>query len=206
MKKIFFFILLIFVSSCVNLNQTYWCGDHACINKKEKEAYFKKTMVVEIRNLNKSEVKKNKKTDQKVELNQKKKFKDDVILKKQAEINENIRIKKEKDLIKQSKIEEKIRIKNEKDLAKKMKIDEKRRIKEEKNLASQLELEEKERKKDKKVYSKKINENKKLVKRKNNVNESDNSKLYLSKFENLIEQITTRDSFRPYPDINDIPN
>ena len=30
------------------------CGDHACANNKEKEAYFKKTMIVEVRNLDKN--------------------------------------------------------------------------------------------------------------------------------------------------------
>ena len=35
----------------------YWCGDHPCINKKEKEAYFKKNMIVEKRNLKKEKSK-----------------------------------------------------------------------------------------------------------------------------------------------------
>ena len=44
-----FYILLF---SCSNNKSVYWCGDHACINKKEKEAFFKKTMIVEKRELN----------------------------------------------------------------------------------------------------------------------------------------------------------
>ena len=39
--------------SCTNNKGVYWCGDHPCINKEEKEAYFKKTMIVEVKNYNK---------------------------------------------------------------------------------------------------------------------------------------------------------
>ena len=56
--KIFFFISFFFLLySCTNNKTVYWCGDHACINKKEKEAYFKKTMIVEIRELSKKDIK-----------------------------------------------------------------------------------------------------------------------------------------------------
>ena len=51
--KIFFFISFLFLlNSCTNNKTVYWCGDHACINKKEKEAYFKKTMIVEKKIIN----------------------------------------------------------------------------------------------------------------------------------------------------------
>ena len=53
MKYLFFIISCFFLISCSNNKSVYWCGDHACINKKEKEAYFKKTMIVEKRILNK---------------------------------------------------------------------------------------------------------------------------------------------------------
>ena len=29
------------IISCSANKGVYWCGDHSCINKKEKEAYFK---------------------------------------------------------------------------------------------------------------------------------------------------------------------
>ena len=52
MKNLFFlfilFILFIIISCSPNRG-VYWCGDHPCINKKEKEAYFKKTMIVEVK-------------------------------------------------------------------------------------------------------------------------------------------------------------
>ena len=56
------FTLLLF--SCSNGKKVYWCGDHACINKKEREAYFKKTMIVEVRELNKQ----NKKSKSELEI------------------------------------------------------------------------------------------------------------------------------------------
>ena len=45
----FLFCLLV---GCSSGKTVYWCGDHACKNKKEKEAYFKEHMTVEIRNIN----------------------------------------------------------------------------------------------------------------------------------------------------------
>ena len=53
MKKFFFLIVFFFVLSCSTNKGVYWCGDHPCINKKEKEAYFEKTMIVEVKNYNK---------------------------------------------------------------------------------------------------------------------------------------------------------
>ena len=46
--KIFLLLsFLILAISCSSDKSVYWCGDHACINKKERKAYFKKTMIVE---------------------------------------------------------------------------------------------------------------------------------------------------------------
>ena len=47
MKNLFFLFILFIIISCSPNRGVYWCGDHPCINKKEKEAYFKKTMIVE---------------------------------------------------------------------------------------------------------------------------------------------------------------
>ena len=64
MKNIIFLCFLLVITNCARSNVVYWCGDHPCINKKEKEAYFKKTMIVEVRELkgtkfeNKSELEK----------------------------------------------------------------------------------------------------------------------------------------------------
>ena len=59
MKKLFFIFTLFINTSCTGNNNVYWCGDHPCINKKEKEAYFKETMIVEVRNLKENNHKKN---------------------------------------------------------------------------------------------------------------------------------------------------
>ena len=57
MKYIFFLLSFFILFSCVNNNVVYWCGDHACVNKKEKEEYFKKTMTVEMKKINKKDKK-----------------------------------------------------------------------------------------------------------------------------------------------------
>ena len=57
MRLYIIFFLLIIINGCSNINKTFWCGDHPCINNKEKEAYFKKTMIVEIRNYDKNKIK-----------------------------------------------------------------------------------------------------------------------------------------------------
>ena len=86
------FFIFLFLISCSSNKSAYWCGDHPCINNKEKEAYFKKTMTVE-----KREVKTNSKKD------------NSEIAKiiDQAKISEKKRILKEKNLSKQSKLDKK---------------------------------------------------------------------------------------------------
>ena len=51
MKNLLFLFILFMIISCSTNKNVYWCGDHPCINKKEKEAYFKKTMIIEIKDL-----------------------------------------------------------------------------------------------------------------------------------------------------------
>jgi hypothetical protein len=58
MKNLFLLFLFIIIVNCSNTKKVYWCGDHRCISKKEKEAYFKKNMTVEVRVINKKEEKK----------------------------------------------------------------------------------------------------------------------------------------------------
>ena len=53
MKGYIFLIIFIFTFSCSGNKGVYWCGDHPCLNKVEKEAYFKKTMIVEVKSFNK---------------------------------------------------------------------------------------------------------------------------------------------------------
>ena len=120
MKKIIYLFLLLLTFGCTNSKGVYWCGDHPCINKKEKIAYFKKTMIVEIKNP------KNFKSDSESEK-----------IINQAKINEKKRIIQELSLKKREKIEKKNQIKKDKEILKRMKKKEKKRIKEEKKIAKQ---------------------------------------------------------------------
>ena len=92
MKHLIFSILMILLFACSNGKEVYWCGDHACINNKEKEAYFKKTMIVEIKELGKQD----KKSKSELE-----------IIKKQAGLEQKEKIKNDKELAKQVRLEEK---------------------------------------------------------------------------------------------------
>ena len=56
--KVFF---LFFLFGCASDNEVFWCGNHACVDKKEKLEYFKKNMIVEIKEIGKSEKKENSK-------------------------------------------------------------------------------------------------------------------------------------------------
>ena len=53
MKRYIFIPIFIFIVACSGGKGVYWCGDHPCINKKEKESYFKKTMIVEVKQIKK---------------------------------------------------------------------------------------------------------------------------------------------------------
>tara|TARA_B100000029_G_scaffold514287_1_gene616493 strand:- start:1851 stop:2378 length:528 start_codon:yes stop_codon:yes gene_type:complete len=119
MKNLPILLSMILLLSCNGKQGVYWCGDHQCINKKEKEAYFKKTMIVEVKDLKNVNIKKSE-------------F-DKILL--QAKLNEKKRIENEKDLAKQKKLEKKERIKKEKQLKKQAKLKEKQSIKKEKRLA-----------------------------------------------------------------------
>jgi hypothetical protein len=200
MKKLAYLFITFLIISCSNNKVTYWCGDHPCINKKEKENYFKKTMIVEIRKFDKKELKKNsdiEKIMQQAQTNEKNRIKDEKELAKQAKLEEKNRIKEEKELAKQAKLEEKNRIKEEKELAKQAKLEEKNRIKEEKELAKQIKIDEKKIIKIKKKSSKQSDSIMTAV---------ENDEIDSSSFRKLVEKITKRNSLKPYPEINDIPN
>ena len=112
--KILFLLIFFFIISCSGGKTVYWCGDHACISKKEKEAYFKKTMIVE-----KIEI--NDKNNSSNSLNQK--------ILDQAKINEKNRIKNEKRILKLKKAEDKIKAKKQKQQRKKVKLIKKENVK-----------------------------------------------------------------------------
>ena len=133
------------IIGCSSNEGVYWCGDHPCINKKEKEAYFKKTMIVEKKSLDNKNYKNNSEIEKIMHealKKEKNRIKSEKNLTKQAKIEEKRLIKEEKELTKQLKLEEKNRIKEEKKLVKQFELEEKKRIKEEKKLVKQFELEE----------------------------------------------------------------
>ena len=162
MKILLYLIILFIFTSCSTDKDSFWCGDHPCINKKEKEAYFKKTMIVEIKDL-----------------------------KKKASKN-NSEIEK---IIQQAQKGEKRRIKEEKNKAKQAKLEDKRKKREEKYLTKQIERDE----------ARIIKKEKKTSKQSVNINAGIESAATIStNFDKLVEMITKRNIFRPYPDINDI--
>lgn len=107
---LFFFIL----SHCTKNNFVYMCGDHVCLNDKERIAYFKKTMIVEIRDANEKGIKKSPEEKRKIKaakLEQKRKIKEEKKIEKQAKINEKIKMKEMRDAEKIAKKEKKVNIK-----------------------------------------------------------------------------------------------
>ena len=111
MKSLFFLLFLFFIVSCSNNKRVYWCGDHPCVNNKERKAYFKKTMIVEIKELGK----KNKTNISELDK-----------VTQQTRSDEAKGNKGEKKLIKQARLEEKKRLKEEKKLAKEIILEEKK--------------------------------------------------------------------------------
>ena len=141
MKNYYFLLIFFIIVSCSSSKQVYWCGDHPCVNKKEKIAYFNETMIVEIKELDKKKIRKN------------------------------------------SEIEK---------ITQQARLDEKKRIKEEKVFAKQ-----------------EIERNKKTIKQKEVKQDTDIAKIDVSSnnvFKKIVEKITKENMFRPYPNINDIPN
>ena len=207
MKYLIFVFIFLLISISARSGEVYWCGDHPCINKKEKEAYFKKTMTVEIRELS------NKSIEEKSEIEK---------LIQQAKIDEKKRITKEKDLLKEIKAEEKRKIKEKKILEKEAKANEKKRIKksgteqerinEEEILTREIEAElSREIRAEEETISensKKItNVDEKKEKSKELVSENSASISYdksISSFESLVHTIMEKNTLKSYPEINEI--
>ena len=181
MKIYIYFTILVFIISCSANNGVYWCGDHACANNKEKEAYFKKTMIVELRNLDKNNTKQ-------VSANER--------IINQSENKEIKVIISEEELDQEIKLEEEQIEKNEKEIEEHIKLQERERAKEEKKLKEQIKLEE----------DQKLNVEKKEQKTSSSLVKVVEIKEIRSKnFDELVNKILKRNSSRSYPKINDIP-
>ena len=185
MKKYIYLLLFTFIISCSSNKGVYWCGDNACADKKEKEAYFKKTMIVEVRNLDKNNNEKIS-MNEKI-LNQDKSSKKKIII-SSTEPDEDLNIIEE-----QIEIQEKEMAIKEKELQEQIEIHEKEMAKKEKELERQINPSEREESNPKEEtpfsFAKVVENND--IKSKN--------------FDELVEKILIRNSTRSYPKINDIP-
>ena len=78
------------IISCSSNKVVYWCGDHPCINKKEKKAYFKKNMIVEMKSIKSKNYKNNSEIEKIMQESQKKRKnkKKDVLL-RSVKLDEN---------------------------------------------------------------------------------------------------------------------
>lgn len=186
----FFLILLLFaINGCTNNDIVYWCGDHACINKKEKESYFKENMVVEIRKMKKS----------------KKYISDLENIQKNAGLKTESSIDKESKLTKKNVVNDQDSISNEKMLAEKAFLKQKRLIEEEKALAKQVKLEEKELKKKNKELKKQKKIDKKKAKEPIIKNyEIASTEANSETFNDILEKIYEKNSNKPFRNINNI--
>tara|TARA_B110000116_G_C16656686_1_gene499856 strand:- start:135 stop:791 length:657 start_codon:yes stop_codon:yes gene_type:complete len=217
MKILLYLSIFFLISSCVTKKGSYWCGDHPCINKEEKEAYFKKTMIVEVKEAknkfkdNDSEFLRIMDQAHKDEKERKKNAKD---LSKQSSLEEEKIAKEEKYLLKQARLEEKRKAKEEKYLLKQARLEEKRKAKEEKYLLKQARLEENRKLKEEKIIANKIKKDeKKIIKTKKVLKTVDMEPVIqenlerekTSRFTKLVNKIIKRNRDKLYPDINDIP-
>ena len=118
-------------------------------------------------------------------------------------------MKEEKELAKQARLDEKRRMKEEKELANQARLDEKRRMKEEKELTKLVLLEEiKIIKEEKKSSKKKILKTENVTLEKAVIINTGTARINISstEFKELVEKITKKNMFKPYPNINAIPN
>ena len=184
MIKFIYLLIFAFIISCSNNKEVYWCGDHACADKKEKESYFKKTMIVEVRNLNKNsndQVSSNEEILSQGKFSKKKNIISETELKEEINIEEQIEIQEKEIAIKEQELEKQIKI-QEKEMVKK-EIGEKQEI----NLSEENKINSKEDSLP--TFAKVVVNND--IKSKN--------------FNELVEKILIRNSTRSFPKINDIP-
>ena len=204
--KYFIVLLFLILLSCTNKNEVYWCGDHACINNKEKKAYFEKTLITEIKDLTKQKRKKSnfeiikEKAGLDLDKEKKEEFEDKI---------EVLSTEEQKALAKQLRLEEKQRIKEEKKLTKQSRLDEKKignEAKAEGDCTKLVKLHEKlkckmDEKKANKAKSKK--DDSKIKLEASVINEKDMESSV--EFNELVKKIHKKNLSRSYPDINDIP-
>ena len=183
MKYIYLLVFCFLFFGCSKTDTLYWCGDHACRSVAEKNAYFNKTMTIEIN-----------KSDQFDKI-----VKSDLeIIKEQAGLEDKKRNTRRKIFIKKTKPIKKRKIKNEKKFAKQARIDELKKIKNEKRLAKESRsIKNKKRVKTNKQYKNASSSKKYASVKKNKAS---------TEFKYLVNKIIKRNAHKPYPNVNDIPN
>ena len=185
MKYFLYILITLVLVGCSNNKKVYWCGDHACVNKAEKEAFFKKTMIVEVRNINVKE--------------KDKKLSNIELIKKEFSIEENKAIEKKISNLPQDKELTKA---EKRKIAKNIRLEEKRRIKEEKIITKRKRKEEKIRLKKEKVLAKKNKKKNKKEDIKKITFSTNGLTVDSSTFKKLVEKIKKQNVNKPYPDIN----
>ena len=99
MKFLYFLLIFILFSNCSGNKSVYWCGDHACVNEKERIAYFEKNMMIEIRDAAKStkeDLKRKKEIQKQVKIESKRNRKIENELKKRVKLEKKIKLNEEK--------------------------------------------------------------------------------------------------------------
>ena len=180
-KKLLSLFIVFFLLGCSASNEVYWCGDHPCINMKEKEAYFKETMIIEVKRLNEKEKKEFSEIEKVFEQAYKKK--------------EEKRVRDEKSLSKEVKFEERKKKEKQKKLSKEMRLKEKQKLK----------LEKKQAKLDAIQKKKNLAKEKKSFKKSKDKSKINSQNLIIdnnSDFSQIVEKITERNKSKPYPNLN----
>ena len=132
MKFLVIFLFMLIFAGCSNTNKTFWCGDHPCINKKEKKAYFKKYKTLEVKEINKKnkeEISNFQKIMDQAKKDQKKKIRDDKKIQKAKKLKEKNELKEQKRLTKKVRLEQKRKLNEQKKLKKHVKLQERKIIK-----------------------------------------------------------------------------
>tara|TARA_B100000029_G_C17247710_1_gene841545 strand:+ start:112 stop:612 length:501 start_codon:yes stop_codon:yes gene_type:complete len=108
--KIVYFLCIFILIGCANQKTVFWCGDHECLNKKERKTYFQKEMTVQVKVLSESDIKEKsdiEKITQQFFLTENEVKKRDKIIRKQAKIEEKKRKREGKRIKKQILLEKK---------------------------------------------------------------------------------------------------
>ena len=182
MKSLFFICIFFLLVSCQNSKSVYWCGDHACVNKKEKNEYFDNKMIVEKRFINKKEKKYNTSLDKILKRSGLK------VQENNSSISLNEKKLTKKELSKQRRLEKKRILNEQREKAKKEKIEKKLKEQEEKRLKKLAKLE-------KKIIKKKSKETlKNEDPSKTNIS---NLSIVKNKFENLVKNVIENNKNKP---------